>query len=65
MKNVNADLNEFDKLYNVNMFSIFDLQHIINESDGDKYDIIVKALKVGYVRGHNDGYIRATREAQA
>ena len=47
------------------MFSIDDMQSIISTSDGDKYDIILRALKVGYTRGHNDGYTRATRDARA
>ena len=63
MKNINAMVKEYNRLYDTNMFSIGDMQNIINESDGDKYDIILNALKVGYTIGRNDGYKRATRDA--
>ena len=65
MQSISREVKEYNRLYNVNMFSIDDLRGIIDASDdNDKYDVILNALKVGYTRGHNDGYIRATREAQ-
>lgn len=65
MQTISKEVKEYDRLYNPNMFTIDDMQNIISTSDGDKYDIILRALKVGYTRGHNDGMKRATREAQA